>query len=130
MDEEATNPEISPHRTPFKLFAGGLIAVTSLLGFLILGTQPGEGGPLLVLAFLLLVFLQTTLLSLTLLSLVQRLKKKPALSWTRLIYTSVVIGMGVVFLVGLQTLRQLQAIDFILVFAFELLINFYLLRRF
>lgn len=91
--------------------------------------QPGEGGPIVVLGFLLLCFV--ALVS-SLVSLLQALLKltRWRFSAARLFYTALVWGLGGIFLLGLQTLRQLQLIDIFLVVVFEILINFYLIRRF
>jgi uncharacterized membrane protein len=78
---------------------------------------------------LLLTFLLALLSSITVLRLIeQKLSKK--FSWLRVLYTGVALAAGIVFLIGLKTLRQLQAIDVALVLVFEFLLNFYLLRRF
>ncbi len=112
-----------------RLFIAGILIVIGALSLIVFTKDPGQGGPLVVLSFLLLVFLLVLLLSITMLRLLEKnLSKK--FSWLRVLYTGVAIAAGVVFLIGLKTLRQLQAIDVALVVVFEFLLNFYLLRRF
>ena len=109
-----------------------LVLISSLIAliFVVTTKDPGSGGPAMILFFLFWVFL--TFLSAWALILqggVQLLQFRQ-FSWVRLLYTSVSLAVGSVFLVGLQTLGQLQLIDVILVVIFELVLNFYLLRRF
>lgn len=106
-----------------------IISVLLLIG-LVFFSQPGSGGPALVLAFLFLCF--TTFVSLFAIILQLGIKaiKRPNISALRVFYTSVVAGIGAVLLLGLKTLGQMQTVDVVLVTVFELLLNFYLLRRF
>ena len=110
-----------------RILLGSLSA--AVLGLLLVTTtkSPGEGGPVAIMLFLLGIFM----CALTLIAVVLRfVGKRFAMSGVRVLYTSVSLASGIVFLVGLQTLRQLQAVDLVLVLVFELLLNFYLLRRF
>ncbi len=109
-----------------------IAAVISLIGVVILTVtnNPGSGGPVVILLFLLLVFLGSLSIVVIVLQLLVRFIGKAEISLVRLLYTSVAAASGIVFLIGLQTLRQLQLVDVILVVFFEVLLNFYLLRRF
>lgn len=91
--------------------------------------SPG-GGPFIILIFLAFLFVFFVSLTYILLQNTTRLLKRTNFSTIRILYTSVVIATGGVFLVGLQTLRQLQPVDVILTVLFEIVLNFYLLRRF
>lgn len=107
-----------------------LLLVGGLITLVIFSRNPGQGGPFIILAFLFLVFLFVFLLSLIIVRAVGLRTKNGSFSRVRILYVSVAVAAGAVFLVGLQTLRQLQLIDLILVLIFEILLNFYLLRRF
>lgn len=92
-------------------------------------TNPTTGGPFILIAFLILVFLTSFSIFYTTLG----YAKKRALftsSRTAIYYTSIIVASGVVFLVGLQSLRQLQYVDLILVSCFQVLTLFYVHRRF
>lgn len=106
--------------------------ITSMFGILAIITtkDPGSGGPIIIMIFLLLSFIFSLSILGLLLQYLVRIFHAPPFSWGRLLYTSVALAAGVVFLIGLQTLHQLQLIDAILVFVFELVLTFYLLRRF
>lgn len=114
------------YRAPAIGFLLSLILLVAVMAL----SHPATGGPIVVLMFLLSVFLCFLTGVSGTLQFVLFLLRKPPLSQLRLLYTSVAIATGVVFLVGLQTLRQLQMIDIILVLIFEAILNFYLLRRF
>lgn len=128
MDEENT---VQSPRSKFHLGTLGLVlAVVLLLIFFILITQsPGSGGPLIVLVLLSLLFVFLFIALVLGLNVLKRLRPG-SFSAPRILYASVSIAAGAVFLIGLQTLSQLQPVDVMLVIAFELLLNFYLLRRF
>ena len=108
------------------------ILLCSLCGlfFVTFATNPGSGGPVIILIFLLLTFISVLTFSVTIIQVLNRKLFHKPFSWLRLLYTAVAIAAGFVFLIGLQTLKQLQAIDVLLVILFEALLNFYLLRRF
>lgn len=127
---EAEDNEVQKIQIP----GGRLPIIGSLLSFIGLfvygaSQHPGRGGPVVILGFLLLVFVAFTSLSALGLQLIARIFK---IKFTpiRLAYTAILLGLGIVFLVGLQTLHQLQVIDVILLVLFEVLLNFYVLRRF
>lgn len=114
----------------FRIPTVGVLA--SLVGVIILVTTqtPGSGGPMLVLLFLLLAFVGILSVTSLIIQGATRFFGISSFTWVRLLYTSVAIASGVVFLIGLQTLRQLQVVDVALALVFEILLNFYLLRRF
>ena len=111
-----------------RLLASAPIVV--VLVFLLVSTDPFEAGPTTVLVFLSLVFILTFNIV------------YPMLGWARLAegfnfapsktaayYSGIIDSAGVIFLVGLKTLAQLQLADVLLVACFEILANFYVLRR-
>jgi len=126
--EETLATEEKP-RQGYRLLLLGLGCTVLGLATVVLTKDPGEGGPLVVLLFLLLLFLLALLTSVLILRVVER-KFSKRFSRIRVLYTGVALAAGVVFLIGLKTLGQLQAIDIALVFVFEFLLNFYLIRRF
>lgn len=127
-DDEHKNRGYNPaaYRAPA---IGFLVSLAFLLAIMML-YHPATGGPIVVLFFLFAVFLCFLTGVSGTLQFLLFFFRKPPLSKVRLLYTSVAIAAGVVFLIGLQTLRQLQMIDIILVAIFEAILNFYLLRRF
>ena len=132
MDENTNDQDIDAPKgvrtgiTPLIIIvAACLLAIL----WLVLTKSPGEGGPTVILLFLLLTFVLILSSSMAVLRFLSA-KTSLRFSWIRVLYTSVAIAAGIVFLVGLRTLRQLQVVDVVLVMTFELLLNFYLLRRF
>lgn len=111
---------------PLSVFLLLIVALAALILF----SNPGSGGPMVVLVFLLLVFLVLLTGTSVLLRLSERFFVGFKFSAARMVYTSVALAFGGVYLLGLQTLGQLQVMDAILVCIFELLLNFYLFRRF
>ena len=109
----------------------GLICSSFFLIWLTITTNPSVGGPKLIIFFLSVVFLFTLcLFSITIQLILQFIGKNNGHSWHRLLYSSIIFAFGIVFLLGLQSLNQLRLIDVILVFLFEVVVNFYVLRRF
>lgn len=108
------------------------VASVSIIGLisLVVSSDPGHGGPIVILFFLLLTFIACLSLVAVLIQLLVGLFGKKLFSWVRILYTSVAISSGVLFLIGLQTLKQLQLVDIVLVVVFEVMLNFYLFRRF
>lgn len=113
-------------KTPF------VVAFLSLFGIAVVltNTNPGEGGPMTILLFLALLFTLLVACSHVVMESAAKILKLKEFSNIRLLYTSIVIALGCVFLVGLQTLRQLQPVDVALTAVLEIVLNFYLLRRF
>ncbi len=109
---------------------GAILSSAGLL-WLLVTTDPGEGGPRLVLLFLAAVFVLLLSCFSLLIQIVGHLVRSGTKqSWYRILYSATVLSFGVVFLLGLQTLGQLRLIDVILVALFEVVLNFYILRRF
>ncbi len=127
IQEEGDSASLKPNK---KLPTVGL--VLGVLALLVISStkQPGSGGPAIVLFFLASLFLIFLSLFSLVIQSVLKLAGFPSFSSIRLFYTSISISLGCIFLVGLQTLQQLQLIDVILMVTFEMLLNFYLLRRF
>jgi hypothetical protein len=93
-------------------------------------SDPFKGGPMTIIVFLAILFL--CIFSLSMLILRYATKFLPGgVTPTRSsrYYSSISISTGAVFLLGLQTIGQLELIDILLVVCFELLINFYIFRR-
>jgi|GEM_PF-6239879 len=128
MDEEPTKIPSKLKTMRLPSYALGISLLTLL--FVITTKDPGGGGPIMILFFLFWVFLACLSLWALILQGITHVFALQEFSWMRLLYTSVALAAGSVFLVGLQTLRQLQLIDLILLGVFELVLNFYLLRRF
>lgn len=129
-DIEATgSPSNRWHKKLLKLST--VSSVISLLGLVFVGlTKNPNGGPITILSFLLLVFVfSVSVASLVIQAFSATIRKQPVRVY-KLFYSAFLVGLGIVFLTGLQTLRQLQPVDIILVLLFELLLNFYFLRRF
>lgn len=131
MDEHSASVEAqTPLSTQGKIpvFFGALSTV--VLALILTLKNPTAGGPLLILVFLLVLFIWfLSLMWIGLQILADKVLKK-RLSTLRHLYTSVALATGLIFLVGLQTLHQLRLADGVLVIIFEILLNFYLLRRF
>lgn len=107
-----------------------IIAASSIVMLgIFLFTHPFQDGPIVILSLLVAVFVFT--LGLTMEVLKQITTKMPEQSTTSLgkTYTSISIATGVVCLIGLHTIGQLQLIDVILVIILQVLINFYIYRR-
>lgn len=130
IDKEDSRPKES--RLKFtKTPIWGLSISCVFLIWLIVTTNPGAGGPKIVIFFLSIFFLFTLCLVSILLQLIWSfIGIKSDYSWYRLLYSSTLFAFGMVFLLGLQTLSQLRLIDVILVLMFEAVVNFYILRRF
>jgi hypothetical protein len=131
MSEEVNHDIEDIPKSPLKVTvpAAFLAVIIASTMFIVLTKDPGSGGPLIILSFLLLIFLALLTSTVIAIRIIER-KSAQKFSWLRILYTGVAIAAGGVFLIGLKTLRQLQAIDIALVVVFELLLNFYLLRRF
>lgn len=128
MDEDSIAP---PSKVKFiRLPSYGLVVSLLILLIIITTKDPGGGGPVMILFFLFWIFLACLSLWALVLQTIAHIFRFQQFSLMRLLYTSVSLAAGSVFLVGLQTLRQLQLIDLILLGIFELVLNFYLLRRF
>jgi hypothetical protein len=127
QSEVAENRKLHLARLPLW---SGFISLTGLI-WLLLTSDPGVGGPRLVLVFLATVFILLLSCFSILIQIVSHLIISGSRqSWYRILYSATVLSFGVVFLLGLQTLGQLRIIDVILVTLFELVLNFYILRRF
>lgn len=111
-----------------KQLPGVLALVTaSCLGLLFIFTNPNEGGPVLVVIFLALLFILLFLITFT--ALAMPTFSKAALSRPARYYSSIVAASGISFLVGLQTIRQLQILDIVLTMVFIGGSLFYIYRR-
>ncbi len=104
--------------------------ISAALIILVVSKDPFESGPTIVLAFLCLLFILIFNLIYSL-NRRARTSERFKLSPSRIAsyYSSILVATGAIFLVGLQTIGQLQVTDMILVVCFEVLANFYVLRR-
>lgn len=127
QEDTVVTTEESPSKS--KLALVFFLIISLLLLFIVLTQDPTRGGPVLILTFLGMLFIWLATSLWLILGLLARSIKKET-STVRRLYTSLALATGLIFLVGLQTLGQLQLADIILVAVFELLLNFYLLRRF
>ncbi|MBP9738202.1 hypothetical protein KBD20_00775 [Candidatus Saccharibacteria bacterium] len=106
-----------------------LLLTSSVIILLLVTSRPTEGGPIIVLGMLALVFLlfvQVLSLGLGVVAPMFGFSLSPS----RVFLLSVILSVGGVFLVGLQTLNQLSVTDVILVILLEVMANFYIARRF
>lgn len=130
ISEPTDKPVIPTVRWTSKSLMSLLLVSSGSLLTVVLTRQPGSGGPITILLFLSLLFLVSFCLMLYILRFIYRLIGKTTLSTPRLFYSAVLFSTGLIFLIGLQTLRQLQIIDIVLITLFEMILGFYLLRRF
>ncbi len=103
---------------------------TVALIFILMARDPFASGPTVVLIFLCLVFIAVFNLTYylnTRIKLSERFKFTP--SKVASYYSSILVATGAIFLIGSQTIGQLQLADVLLVACFEILANFYVLRR-
>jgi hypothetical protein len=127
MEQDETEPILARPQLKIPLVGAGI----GLIGVLFtLTTLTPSSGPMTILLFLALVFLVFLALAAVSVQIIGHTILKRHYSWPRVLYTAVLISAGGIFLVGLQTLGQLQAIDVVLVIVFEALLNFYIFRRF
>lgn len=129
MQQDNESPVVESKTRAKSVFIAGVVSTFGLL-FILTTRDPGSGGPVLIILFLLLLFIALCSGTILFIEYILKFLGAKSFSWVRLLYTSVALVSGLVFLVGLQTLRQLQLVDIILVLVFELVLNFYLLRRF
>lgn len=126
--------DVSRSTKPHRKSLISSLAMTGPAAFLIavitVVTNPNEGGPIVVLLFLLAIFLFLFSFLFTAVRLIVQIFSISKFSLYKLIYVALSLAIGIVFLIGLQTLQQLRLIDVVLVAVFELLLNFYIVRRF
>lgn len=96
---------------------------------IILSTTSPNGGPVYILIFWLMLFLLLLSFVYATLFIIKRsLYKK--ISTRSHLYLSINFSLGLIMVLGLKSLGQLDLIDLILVASFEFISNFYILRRF
>jgi hypothetical protein len=107
-----------------------IVAVTlmALLFVLVNLFSPLQVGPNGILGFFFLLYLLCATLTLMGFKAFRQLFKVRT-STIKLLYLSATISFAPVMLIALNTLNQLQLIDIVLVFIFELLALFYIFRR-
>ncbi len=111
---------------PFFVFVSSVV----VLIFFLFSTSPVEGGPFVIIIFLSLVFFVIYSLILLCLNVLPEVQRQGiVITKQAKRYAGLAIASGVVYLLGLATVGQLQVVDAILVFLFELMIVFYILRR-
>ena len=118
-------------RTYASLCLRGLM-ISGLLGTIMLtSTNPVIGGPKVILVFLSIVFIFLFCLYCLLIQIIIRIAGYGTRALdTRLIYCSIILAIGSIFLIGLQTLGQLGLADIVLVSTFVAILMFYIIRRF
>lgn len=113
-----------------------MVLACSMIGFLSIFvliasfTSPISGGPVVIFLCLLVLLLFIFSTIALILKNVLRNVVKAKVSSSSVYYIAFSVALGAIFLIGLQTLQQLRLIDVILVLVLEVLINFYLTRRF
>lgn len=110
------------------LYALSLLVLVAILAAIFMFTSPTSGGPALVLGVQLLLFLLVSIVMygfIWVLITIFGVK----LSKTRSLVVIVSFSVGVLLLIGLQTLNQLNVIDVVLVVLLEVVLNFYVFRR-
>ena len=125
--EQSSNTQISLRVILLKLLP--VLFTVVALAVILVTSRPTEGGPIIVLsmlALLFLLFVQVISLGLGVVTSVFGVSLSPS----RIFLLSIVISVGGIFLVGLQTLNQLSLTDVILVILLEVVANFYIARRF
>ena len=130
MSTKKSEDTPSKNRSSFVLLT--VSSVLSLLGMtvLVVLASPVSGGPVTIFLFLLLLLLFVFSLVLLVFKFLLHSASNVRISTSSYYYIAFSVALGAIFLVGLQTLQQLRLIDIILVLIFEVLINFYLPRRF
>lgn len=110
----------------------GVVSVFSLciLALVSLGalTNPQQGGPFVILLMQLLLFL-VTVLGVYGATLMANRYIGIRIARSRAMICAIATGVGVVLLVGLQTLNQLNLVDILLVILLEAGVMFYVFRR-
>lgn len=131
MDNEDNNSQAAstPVSSVKKLLIGWALNILLLILLIVL-QNPNDGGPVVVMSFLLLLFGLYFMFCVVTLRVIDQYISRVRFSWQRILYTATAISSGLIFLTGLKTLRQLQLVDVLLVVVFEVVLNFYLLRRF
>ena len=125
--EEVAPPDSKPSINRLHLLTLG---VTPLLIMAVtLTTRPSSGGPVVVLLLLALMFvllLNITYLCIKFVGAAFRLKYTVYHS----LLISVCVVVGLILMLGLQTLGQLDVVDVLLIVFLEILLLFYITRRF
>ena len=127
MEEVETDKKL-PRPSNRIAFIGLIIGLS---GVAAIGTllTPGQGGPVVIMMALASLYLLFLSLAAVLITEISYRLGRPY-HGAKVLYAAVLIATGAIFLVGLQTLGQLQLIDVVLVLLFEVLLNFYFFRRF
>lgn len=112
-----------------KLPAFILFVSTACLASILLLTSPSEG-PVAIVSFLVCGFLFFAALAAFFVQKLLQVFGRQNITPVKLFYASTILSMGATFIVGLQTLNQLQFIDVILVLFLEVIVLFYLAKRF
>jgi hypothetical protein len=114
----------------YKLFGGVGLASLLFILCLMLTTDPSNGGPILIICFL-AAFFVLAFMGLLLLGayLNKRVNLPFKLNKSTRYYCAISLATGFVYLIGLQTVGQLQLLDVVLTMLLETIINFYIIRR-
>lgn len=111
-----------------KLAIFGILSAGLVLTTILLFTSPEDGPTTIVAALICLFVLSLSIINTAIIQFV-RLVGRADLKQVQSFYLSLLVSTGVVFIVGLQTLGQLEISDVILTAVFVLILGFYILRR-
>ncbi len=124
-DDQINEQQVSPRLSSPVLLGVTILAVI----LLVFSTNPTAGGPRIVLLFLVLMFtlvLQSVAIIIRLVHSLLARSIQPSL----VMAISVLTAFSAVFLIGLATLNQVSLVDFVLVGLLQVLLLFYVNRRF
>lgn len=129
-DDSSTENQHEMRTTPGSALPVLVCIVILTLFLILLGTRPSTGGPALVLSVLSLIFV--LILSLVYFFIQRWWSRSNDTSVTKRhnLLVSVCLTAGLIIMLGLQTLGQLSLLDIALVVFLELLLLFYITRRF
>ncbi len=130
MSTEKSEEALNKNRSSFVLLTVSLVLSLVSMTVVVVLTSPVSGGPVTIFFFLSLLLLFIFSLVLLVFRFLPQRVRNVSISSSSYYYIAFSVALGAIFLVGLQTLQQLRLIDIILVLIFEVLINFYLARRF
>jgi hypothetical protein len=107
-----------------------LMVLISFVGLVIIASSTSpKGGPINILIFWLVIFLLLSSSIYGVLGLVKKAILKTLSAKARM-YISINFTLSIILILGLRSLGQLDFTDLILIISFELISNFYILRRF
>ena len=130
MATNNSDQQSSKRHKSHMVLACSMIGSFSIFVLIAAFTSPISGGPVVIFLCLLVLLLFIFSTVALIFKNVLRSVVKAKVSSLSVYYIAFSVALGAIFLIGLQTLQQLRLIDVILVLVLEVLINFYLTRRF